>query len=141
MITVDGQTVDPATTMNYKGMMFSDVPNLALAFGYTNASWTLKSDLTCEYVCRLINYMDNKGFAQCSPKRDPAVAEEPMFDFTSGYILRAAATFPKQGARKPWKLHQNYARDLLMLRYGRIDDGTMTFAKPARARAVEEAAA
>ena len=140
-VSVDGVAVDPSKTMNYKGMMYSDVPNLASAFGYTNASWTLKCDLTCEYVCRLINYMDAKGWKQCTPRRDPAVAEAPLFTFTSGYIQRAAPHFPKQGARAPWRLHQNYARDLMMLRFGRVADGTMVFSSPARQKAAVKAAA
>ena len=131
-VAVDGVPVDPSKTLNYKGMMYSDVPNLASAFGYTNASWTLKCDLTCEYVCRLLNYMDAKGWTQCTPRRDPTVDEEPLFTFTSGYIQRAAAEFPKQGSRAPWRLHQNYARDLLMLRFGKIADGTMVFSRPDR---------
>ena len=131
-VAVDGVTVDPSKTLNYKGMMYSDVPNLASAFGYTNASWTLKCDLTCEYVCRLLNYMDAKGWTQCTPRRDPTVAEEPLFTFTSGYIQRAASQFPKQGSRAPWRLHQNYARDMLMLRFGKIADATMMFSRPDR---------
>ena len=131
-IEVDGASVEPSQVMQYKGMMFSDVPNLAAVMGYTNASWTLKADLTCQYVCRLLNYMDARGWKQCTPKRDPAVAEEPLMNFTSGYIQRAAALLPKQGSRRPWKLHQNYVRDTMMLRYGRVNDGTMVFSKPAK---------
>ncbi len=115
-IVVDGAAVEPARAMQYKGAMFSDVPNLAAVTGYTNASWTLKADLTCEYVCRLINFMDARGVRQCTPKRDPSVEEQPLMSFTSGYIQRAAATLPKQGSKMPWKLHQNYARDFVMLR-------------------------
>ena len=126
-LTVDGARVDLAKSMGYKGMMYSDVPNLATAFGYTNASWTLKADLTCEYVCRLLNHMDKRGYAQCTPKKDPSVAEEPFLSFTSGYVQRALDQLPRQGATKPWKLNQNYARDLVALRYGSVDDGTMVF--------------
>ena len=129
-VVVHGKTVEPSKTMTYKGMMYSDVPNFAAAFGYTNASWTLKCDLTCEYVCRLVNYMDAKGWTTATPARDPSVMEEPLLTFSSGYVQRAAAIMPKQGAQRPWKLHQNYARDLLMLRYGRVDDGTMKFSNP-----------
>jgi hypothetical protein len=114
--------------MNYKGMMFSGVPNLASAFGYTNASWTLKCDLTCMYVCRLLNHMDRQGLRQCMPVRtDPSLKELPWLDFTSGYVQRAVAHFPKQGSRAPWKLYQNYARDLLSLKFSRVDDGEMVF--------------
>lgn len=129
-VTVDGQRVNMAETMSYKGMMYSGVPNLASAFGYTNASWTLKCDLTCEYVCRLLNHMQRTGAARCTPRPDPTVEEAPWLDFTSGYVQRAIDQFPKQGVTKPWKLHQNYALDLVSLRFGSIDDGVMEFAKP-----------
>ncbi len=127
-VSVDGARVDLAKTMNYKGMMNSDVPNLATSFGYTNASWTLKSDLTAAYVCRLLNYMDQHGYAQCTPRRtDPTVTEEPFLDFSSGYVQRAIEQLPKQGSKKPWKLYQNYLLDLITLRYGAVNDGTMEF--------------
>jgi cation diffusion facilitator CzcD-associated flavoprotein CzcO len=129
-LRVDGQPVDPAKTLSYKGMMYSDVPNLASAFGYTNASWTLKCDLTCEYVCRLLNHMQKHGYGQCTPRNhDPSIQEEPWIDFSSGYIQRAMEKFPKQGSRRPWKLYQNYALDVVSLGFGRIDDGTMQFAR------------
>ena len=125
---VDGAPVDLSKTMAYKGMMYSDVPNLASAFGYTNASWTLKCDLTAEYVCRLLKHMDQHGYAQCTPRvNDPELTEEPVLDFTSGYVLRALHTLPRQGSKTPWRLHQNYVKDLSMLRFGRVDDGTMEF--------------
>jgi len=128
-IEVDGKAVDPAATFNYKGLMYSGVPNLASCFGYTNASWTLKCDLTCEYVCRLLNFMDKRGYAQCTPRlADPHMAAEPWIDFSSGYVQRTLHKFPKQGARAPWRMPQNYARDLVTLRFGRIDDGVMDFA-------------
>lgn len=127
-LSVDGREVDLAKTLNYKGMMFSDVPNMASSFGYTNASWTLKCDLTCEYVCRLLNHMDKHGYRQCTPRNvDPSLAEEPWIDFSSGYVQRSIHKLPKQGSRLPWKLHQNYAFDIMMLRYGRVDDGVMEF--------------
>jgi hypothetical protein len=110
-------------------MMFSDVPNLASAFGYTNASWTLKCELTCEYVCRLLNYMDARKYAYCTPRRDPAVGEEPSLGLTSGYVLRAEGLLPKQGTRKPWKMYQNYLLDLATLRFGKITDPAMKFTK------------
>ena len=133
-LVVDGAPVDLSKTMAYKGMMYSDVPNLASAFGYTNASWTLKCDLTAEYVCRLLNHMDRHGYAQCTPREnDPSVNDEPILDFTSGYVKRALHTLPRQGSKTPWRLRQNYFRDLSMLRYGRVEDGTMEF-KPAPAR-------
>lgn len=128
-VSVDGRELDLAKTLNYKGMMFSDVPNFASSFGYTNASWTLKCGLTCEYVCRLLNYMDKNGYRQCTPRNaDASVMEEPWIDFSSGYVQRALHKLPKQGSKLPWKLHQNYAFDIVMLRYGRVDDGVMEFA-------------
>jgi len=127
-IRVDGRVIDPATTMNYKGMMYSDIPNLASAMGYTNASWTLKCDLTCEYVCRLLNHMKSHGYEQCTPRQtDPNVTEEPWIDFSSGYVQRSLHKFPKQGSKAPWKLHQNYALDLMTLGFGRLEDGAMEF--------------
>ncbi|MEI9991849.1 MAG: NAD(P)/FAD-dependent oxidoreductase [Rhizomicrobium sp.] len=128
-VGVDGAPKAMAKTMSYKGMMYSDVPNLAAAFGYTNASWTLKCDLTCGYVCRMINYMDRKGYEIATPVSDPAVEELPWLDFSSGYVQRARDVLPKQGARKPWRLYQNYALDMLTLRFGAVDDGTMQFSK------------
>ena len=141
-IAVDGREVDPAKTMGYKGMMLSDVPNLAMAFGYTNASWTLKADLTCEFVCRLLNHMDEHGYDQCTPERsDPSITEEPFIDFSSGYVLRAVEHFPKQGSKAPWRLYQNYALDILTLRFGAIEDGTMRFSRtPAPVKAAEPVA-
>jgi monooxygenase len=127
-VSVDGRDVALAQTLNYKGMMFSDVPNLASSFGYTNASWTLKCDLTCEYVCRLLNHMEKHGYRQCTPRNvDPSLAVEPWIDFSSGYVQRSLHTLPKQGSKLPWKLYQNYAFDIMMLRYGSVDDGVMEF--------------
>jgi len=126
-LVVDGETVDLSGTMAYKGMMFSGIPNLASALGYTNASWTLKCDLVAEHVCRLLNYMRRRGFAQVTPRRDPAVREEPVLSFSSGYVQRALASLPRQGSRAPWRLHQNYVRDLLALRLGRVADRALEF--------------
>jgi hypothetical protein len=114
--------------MGYKGMMLSGVPNLAVAFGYTNASWTLKCDLTCDYVCRLLNHMDAHGYDRCTPQNDdPSVKPQPMIDFSSGYVLRSIDKFPKQGSKAPWRLYQNYALDIVSLRFGSLEDGTMKF--------------
>ena len=127
-LVVDGTPVHMPQTLVYKGMMFSDVPNLAFAVGYTNASWTLKCDLSSEYVCRLLNYMDQHGYAACTPRvNDPNVGEEPVIDFNSGYVLRALPSLPRQGSKPPWRLHQNYLKDLQLMRYGRLDDGAMEF--------------
>jgi monooxygenase len=131
-VSVDGAPVELSKTMSYKGMMLSGVPNMAMALGYTNASWTLKCDLTCEYVCRILNYMDEHDYAQCRPVRDPSIEELPFIDFSSGYVLRSIEKFPKQGAKAPWRLYQNYALDIVALRYGSIEDGAMRFS-PARA--------
>jgi cation diffusion facilitator CzcD-associated flavoprotein CzcO len=128
-IAVDGKPVKFSETTNFKGVMFSDVPNLFAAFGYTNASWTLKADLTCAYVARLINHMDRRGYVACTPRlRDPSVSPEPLIDFSSGYVQRAIDQLPHQGSKKPWKLYQNYVRDLLNLRFGSVDDGALEFA-------------
>jgi monooxygenase len=127
-VSVDGRIVDFARTLTYKGMMYADVPNMASAFGYTNASWTLKCDLTCEYVCRLINYMDRHNFRQCMPHNDDVgVMLQPSLAFSSGYVQRALDRLPKQGSKRPWRLYQNYALDIVSLRYGRIDDGVMRY--------------
>jgi monooxygenase len=129
-IAVDGRDVDIADTMSYKGMMLGGVPNLALSFGYTNASWTLKCDLTCGYVCRLLNHMDAHGYTRCMPVNDdPSLTEEPFLDFSSGYVQRSIHLFPKQGSRAPWRVHQNYARDMLSLRRAELDDGELRFAR------------
>ena len=137
-IEVDGRVVNPADTLGYKGMMFSGVPNMVVTFGYTNASWTLKADLTSEYVCRLINHMDAKGYAYATPVRpEGEIKEHPWLDFSSGYVQRAMAAFPKQGPVAPWRLHQNYARDMMALRFGKLEDGALKFSKRA-ARAKTE---
>ena len=128
-ITVDDELVEFSKTLTYKGMMFSNVPNMALAIGYTNASWTLKCDLTCEYVCRLLNHMQANGFEQCCPRPDdPKIEPEPLIDFTSGYIQRSIGTFPKQGPKTPWRSYQNYMRDVWTVAYGSLTDG-MEFTK------------
>jgi cation diffusion facilitator CzcD-associated flavoprotein CzcO len=134
-LVVDGAPVDMPRTMSYKGMMYSDVPNLASAIGYTNASWTLKCELTSGYVCRLLNYMARHGYRQCTPRRrDPSITEQPILTFTSGYVQRALDSLPHQGSKRPWKLYQNYLLDLLTLRFGRLNDGTMEFRRLRRER-------
>lgn len=126
-LTIDGQPFSPGQSMSYKGMMLSDVPNFAMAFGYTNASWTLKADLTAAYVCRLLRYMDRRKLAVAVPRREPGLEPRPFVNFTSGYVQRAFDILPKQGSRKPWQVHQNYLKDLLEIRYGRVNDGAMRF--------------
>ena len=130
-VSVDGQPVDFSKAMTYKGMMYADVPNLASAFGYTNASWTLKADLTCAYVCRLLNHMEKTGSRQCTPRlNDPEVKPQPWVDFSSGYFQRSIHMLPKQGSKRPWKLYQNYALDIVTLKFGALTDGTMKFSGP-----------
>lgn len=126
-VSVDGEPVVFSDCMSYKGMMLSDIPNLILTFGYTNASWTLKAELTSNYTCRLLRHMDRKGYRVAVPHRDPSVKTEPFLDFTSGYVQRAANTLPKQGDRRPWQVHQNYLQDKLTIEYGRVDDGVLQF--------------
>jgi monooxygenase len=127
-LVVDGDPVDLPRTMTYKGMMLSGVPNCAFTVGYTNASWTLKADLTSEYVCRLLAHMDARGYVKSVPEiTDPTVVEQPLLDFTSGYVLRSLDQFPKQGSKEPWKLRQNYVFDLRAIRRGPVDDGAMQF--------------
>lgn len=127
-LVVDGKPVDLSKTMSYKGMMYSDVPNAVSAIGYTNASWTLKCDLIAEYICRILNHMDSHNYVQCTPRvKDPSIQLEPLVDFSSGYVQRSLHTLPKQGSKVPWRLHQNYIRDLSMLRYGSVEDGSIEF--------------
>jgi cation diffusion facilitator CzcD-associated flavoprotein CzcO len=127
-VAIDGRPLDLAKMMNFKGVMFSDVPNLAVAFGYTNASWTLKCDLTAAHVARLIAYMDRHGYATCTPRqRDASVKPEPLIDLTSGYFQRALEQMPRQGSKRPWRLYQNYLRDLLSLRFGSVNDAALEF--------------
>src|SRR4051794_31595437 len=122
-LALDGKALDLSETVAYKGMMISGVPNLAITVGYSNASWTLKADLVAGYVCRLLNYMDERGYAVCTPQGpDPSLATEPFLDLTSGYVLRSIAQFPKQGAEAPWRLHQNWFRDIRALGRGPVDD-------------------
>ena len=131
-LSLDGEPLNLAERLHYKGLMYDGVPNLATTFGYTNASWTLKADLTALYLCRLLNTMRKRGLRQATPRNDdPAMAEAPFLEFTSGYIGRAAALLPKQGAKKPWKLNQNYALDVLALKYGSVDDA-LVFSNPKR---------
>jgi cation diffusion facilitator CzcD-associated flavoprotein CzcO len=127
-LAVDGEDVVLSETVGYKGMMFSGIPNLAVALGYTNASWTLKCDLVSHYVCRLINHMDANGYSHCTPKAPhPSLPREPMIDLKSSYVMRAIDSFPKQGPRSPWRLYQNYPRDILLLKRGPLEDEGIEF--------------
>ena len=130
---VDGNQVDFAKTWTYKGFAYSDIPNLASTFGYINASWTLRSDLTAEYVCRLLNHMRKKGVVQCTPRlrdQDRSMKERPWIDgFSSGYMQRMMHRMPRQGDHEPWINPQNYRRDKKMFKHSPIDDGVMQFSK------------
>jgi cation diffusion facilitator CzcD-associated flavoprotein CzcO len=129
-IEVDGEPVDIAKRITYKGMMLNDVPNFSNSMGYTNASWTLKTDLIAEYVCRLITHMDKTGTRIAVAKRDSHVKEAPFMDLTSGFIARAEHLLPKGADREPWKIHQNYAMDKKLLFNGKLVDGVMMFSNP-----------
>ena len=123
---VDGAPVDPAKTMAYKGLMISDVPNMAFASGYTNAAWTLKVDITCEWVCRLLNHMNRRGYDRVVPRQqNGGIEPRPLLDLKSGYVQRAMKYLPKQGHKAPWRLYQNYLLDAFTLRHRRIEDGTL----------------
>jgi cation diffusion facilitator CzcD-associated flavoprotein CzcO len=126
--TIDGESRSMADALAYRAFMFGDVPNLSYTFGYTNASWTLKADLSAMYLCRLLNHMAARGWEIAVPRRDPSVEEVPFLDFTSGYVQRAAHLLPKQGATHPWRVHQNYIKDVRTFRYGSVEDGVMQFA-------------
>jgi len=130
-VSVDGGAVDPASRLTYKGMMLEGVPNMAIAIGYTNASWTLKCDLTCDYVCRLLNHMHGHGLTACVPRNnDGSVGAGPILGLTSGYIQRSAHLLPKQGSAHPWKVHQSYLRDYRALKMSDIEDSVMEFSGP-----------
>lgn len=141
-LTVDGVTVDVSDRLVYKGMMLQGVPNLSIAVGYTNASWTLKCDLTSGYVCRLLNHLHRTGRRQCTAvNTDPGVTPEPLLGLTSGYVMRSADRFPKQGQRFPWRVYQSYLSDYRALRRSPIDDGVMVFSNPEPATWAQPAAA
>ena len=138
-VTIDGKAHDINQSTAYKALMLSDVPNAALIFGYTNASWTLKADISSEYICRLLKHMDRTGTRQATPRmNDASVSQEPFIDMQSGYFQRAKHKFPKQGSKAPWKLKQNYVADLANLRYSKVDDGIMEFSNPASADNADE---
>ncbi|MFI5611417.1 flavin-containing monooxygenase [Amycolatopsis sp. NPDC051903] len=130
-LTVDGRAIDPGSQLVYKGMMFGGIPNLAWCVGYTNNSWTLRADLASQYVCRLLTHMDRHGYTTCTPDptRAPAGPLRPVVDLMSGYIKRATPNLPKQAARRPWLMRQNYLLDLADMRLNRLDDGVMAFRK------------
>ena len=139
-VSIDGDELDLPSRLTYKGMMLEGVPNLALAIGYTNASWTLKCDLTCDYVTRLLNHMHETGLRQCTPvNRDASVSAEPLLGLSSGYVTRSAHKFPKQGSKFPWQVHQSYLKDYRALKRSSIEDGAMQFSNPAPTRVASTA--
>lgn len=126
-LVVDGERVRLSEKMTYKGMMLSDVPNSAFTVGYTNSSWTLKADLVAEYICRLLNYMDEHEYAVHVPRADPSVEASPLLDFGAGYVKRSIEELPRQGSKWPWRLGMNYPVDVMTLRHGPVDDGVVEF--------------
>jgi cation diffusion facilitator CzcD-associated flavoprotein CzcO len=130
-LTVDGRAVDPGQTLAYKGVMMSGVPNFASVFGYINASWTLKADLICSFVCRLLNYMERRGMTQVRPRGDDAPVAPFVENFAPGYIQRSLANWPKQGSKAPWRVYQNYLRDVMTLKWSPVDNEALEFSKAA----------
>ncbi len=127
-ISVDEKTIDTGKIHAYKGVMFSEMPNFAIAIGYTNASWTLKADLNCQFVARVLNYMKENNFSVCVPQFDyENQKSEPLLDFNSNYILRANDIMPKQGSKAPWKVHQNYIKDVFSLKYADVKDKYLVY--------------
>ncbi len=128
--TKNGQPIDLTSLMTYKGLMFSGIPNFAITFGYTNASWTLKADLVSEFVCRLLNYMTTHGFDRVEPEHPGDTVDElPFMDFNPGYFQRSMHLLPKSGSRAPWRLKQNYLFDMRMIRHGKVDEEALRFTK------------
>ncbi|HZA15650.1 MAG TPA: NAD(P)/FAD-dependent oxidoreductase [Pseudonocardiaceae bacterium] len=128
-LNVDGADIDLGATVAYKGTMLSGVPNFALTLGYTRASWTLKADLISEYICRLANHMDQRGYQVCTPLAPDTPQREPIIDLKAGYVLRSVAMLPKQGPAAPWRQYQNYPRDVLALRHGPLEDKGVRFTR------------
>jgi monooxygenase len=136
-LTVDGERVDPGDTVTYRGVMLGGVPNLAFSVGYTNASWTLRSDLCARYVCRLLAHMEQHGYDSATPELSAVRAARPLLDLTSGYVQRGAARFPKQGDREPWTVRQNYPAELLSMSRADVTRD-MTFGIRSRRTTLEE---
>lgn len=141
-LNVDGQRLQTNDLLTYKGLMYRDVPNFANVFGYTNASWTLKADLTCHYVCRLLNRIDETNTDFCVPRVDDnKVQINDMIPLSSGYFTRAVDRLPKEGAEEPWQQLHDYTADTKALKYGELDDGFMVFSRKVTATAAETIAA
>jgi cation diffusion facilitator CzcD-associated flavoprotein CzcO len=129
-LSINDKVVEVGQCLTYKGLMLSNVPNCAVCTGYTNASWTLRAELSSEYVCRLLNHMDRHSYTQCVPRYGAAMVQtQPLLGLTSGYVQRGSNQFPKQGLTAPWILHQNYLFDLLSLRFGKVEDGIVAFSR------------
>lgn len=126
-ITVDGRKQNPHDLLNYRGAMVSNIPNMTAVFGYTNASWTLRADLTSEYMCKVLNHMEKENFVEARPVADNVEPAQDFLDFSSGYVQRAVDRFPQQGHSAPWVITQNYARDILLMRHGKLEDGALIF--------------
>ncbi len=130
-VTIDGEPLKPSTKMSYRGVMFEDLPNMGMVFGYTNASWTLKADLISSYVCRLLKHMDEKGVRQVTPRNHNAsIKRLPFINMQSGYISRVKDQIPQQGDERPWKLYQNYFLDMTLLKMASMDDPSLEYANP-----------
>lgn len=125
---IDGQRVDFGSRLVYKGTMLEGVPNFAFSFGYTHSSWTLKVDINARYIAKVVRFMKRRGFASATPTPSGEITREPLVSLSSGYVARAAGQLPQQGPL-PWRIHDNYALDLLAFITGKIDDGTLRFAK------------
>jgi monooxygenase len=135
-MTVDGHSVALGDTVAYKSMMLAGVPNFAFAIGYTNSSWTLKVDLVCEHLCRVLARMDELGCDSVEPVlEDLAIERRPLLDFQAGYVQRAVERLPKQGTRGPWTVEMSYRADRERLRNGPVEDAALHFAASARSRA------
>ena len=135
-VSVDGRAIDFGQTFTYKGLMYSGVPNLASVFGYTNASWTLRADLICAYVCRLLNTMAAKKVKIATPTLgDANMQPVPWLDFSSGYVQRSLHKLPKQGPAAPWRQNQNYFADIRAMRFARVEDEALVFSNPPAAAA------
>lgn len=133
---IDGRPLELGQTLAYKGVMLSGVPNMASVFGYINASWTLKADLICAYVCRLLNHMEKKGALQVVPRnRDDHAVTTFVEHFTPGYMQRSLEQWPKQGTKAPWRVYQNYIRDTIALQWSSLDDGVLEFSHPSTSKA------
>ncbi|MEM7460517.1 MAG: NAD(P)/FAD-dependent oxidoreductase, partial [Pseudomonadota bacterium] len=124
---VDGRKQTPNELLNYRGAMVSNIPNMTTVFGYTNASWTLRADLTSEYMCKVLNHLDRENFVEARPVADGVEADKDFLDFSSGYVQRALERFPRQGKEAPWLITQNYARDIFLMRHGKLEDGSLIF--------------